>query len=396
MDFSNDPSDETFREEVRVFLTDRLPADIARRGLRDYHANRPDVQRWMTILNERGWAVPHWPVEFGGTGWTPMQQFIWQSELRLAGAPVMDRGATDLVGPVIYTFGSQAQKDYFLPRIRSGEIWWCQGFSEPGSGSDLASLRTRADVDGDHYVVNGQKIWTSEAQWADWIFMLVRTNQEVKPQAGISFLLVKMDSEGLTRRPIWSIDEGLTLNETFFDNVRVPVTNLVGEAGMGWTYAKFLLGNERSFSAEVPHSKRDLVQLKALAASRMQSDLVFAHKVARFEIELMALEWAVLRVLHTPHGDTRSDSVASVLKLRGAELRQRVAELGAEALGARAVAVAPDPEGLHNLRDDGLIAPLEDDEWGITHRAMFRRATTIYGGTNEIQRQIIAKGVLGL
>lgn len=402
MDFTRDPALDDFRHEVRAFLRDHLPADIARRGWHDYHSNRPDIERWMRILDEKGWAVSHWPVEYGGTGWTPMQNYVWYEEQRLAGAPVIDRGAVELVGPVIYTFGTEAQKAWFLPRIRRGEIFWCQGFSEPGSGSDLASLRTRADREGDDYVVNGQKIWTSEAQWADWIFMLVRTNHEVRPQAGISFLLVDMTTPGITRRPIWSIDEGLTLNETFFDDVRVPAANLVGEPGGGWGYAKYLLTNERTMSAEAPHSKRDLVQLKRLAATAAKNgrplnrDPIFRAKMARAEIEVTALDWSVLRLLHGAEGDRSLDSVASVLKLRGAELRQTLAELSAEALGDHGLAALPDPEGTHNLKYDGLAPPIDPEGVGITHKAMFRRATTIYGGTNEIQRTIIAKSVLGL
>jgi alkylation response protein AidB-like acyl-CoA dehydrogenase len=401
MDFVSDPTLDRFRAEVRAFISEKLPPDIARRGWHDYHSTRPDVQRWMEILNQRGWAAPHWPVEYGGTGWTPTQNFIWQEELRLAGAPVYDRAGIELVGPVIYTFGTREQKSYFLPKILSGEHWWCQGFSEPGAGSDLASLRTRADLDGDHYIVNGQKTWTSEAHWADWIFMLVRTDQTVRPQAGISFLLIDMKSAGLTRRPIWTIDEGLTLNETFFDNVRVPQENLVGQAGKGWTYAKFLLTNERTFSAEVPHSKRDILQLRRIGAQvskngkPLDQDPIFRAKMAKAEIDVIALEWAVLRLLHA-EGVQAETSVASVVKTRGGELRQILAELSAQALGDHGIAVMPDPEGLHKLRSDGLAPPVIEEGIGVVSKAIFRRATTIYGGANEIQRTIIAKTVLGL
>jgi len=401
MDLRFDPELSTFRSEVRAFIAANLPPDIAHRGWHDYHAYRPDIQRWTEILCKQGWSAPHWPVEYGGTGWSPIQNFIWHEELRLAGAPVHDRSSLELVGPVIYTFGTQQQKDYFLPKILSGEHWWCQGFSEPGSGSDLARLRTRADVDGDHYVVNGQKTWTSEAHWADWIFTLVRTDQEVKPQAGISFLLIDMKSEGLTRRPIWSIDEGLTLNETFFDNVRVPKENLVGEAGKGWGYAKFLLTNERTMSAEVPHSKRDIVQLKRIAAQTMKNgkplsdDPIFRSKIAKAEIDVTALEWAVLRLLFAK-GEHAETAVASVVKTRGAELRQTLAELSAQALGDHGIAMTPDPESEHVMRSDGLAPPIMEEGVGIVSKAIFRRATTIYGGTNEIQRTLIAKTVLGL
>ena len=251
MDLRISQGDAQFRTEIRAFIAAALPEDIARRGKHDYHSARDDVSRWMKILNCRGWSAPHWPESLGGTGWSPLQKYIYQDELRLARAPVLDRCALDLLGPVLCAFGSNDQQARFLPPILNGDECWCQGFSETGSGSDLASLRTRADRDGDHYIVNGSKIWTTEAHYADWVFALVRTDQTVKPQAGISFLLIDMKSPGLERRPIWAMDEGLTLNELFFDNVRVPVDNLVGEPGKGWDYAKFLLTHERTTSAVV-------------------------------------------------------------------------------------------------------------------------------------------------
>jgi len=403
MDFTISPEDQAFRAEVRAFIEAELPADIARRGQHDYHSARDDVRRWMKILAGRGWSAPHWPERFGGTSWSPLRKYIFQDELRRARAPVLDRCALDLLGPVLCAFGSPEQQARFLPSILTGDVWWAQGFSEPNAGSDLASLRTRAELRGDHYVVNGQKTWTSEAHYADWIFALVRTDPEAKPQAGISFLLIDINSPGITRRPIWSIDEGHTLNEMFFDDVVVPAGNLVGEAGKGWSYAKFLLTHERTTSAVVSHTKRDVDQVRHLAehapagTGRLIDNPSFAVKLARLEAEVIALEWAVMRVLHAEDGDSSVDAVASLLKLRGSELSERAGLLAAEALGDHGLAALPDPENVHRLRADGMAPAIVDDEAiGVTARAMFRRATTIYGGASEIQRTIIARSNLGL
>jgi alkylation response protein AidB-like acyl-CoA dehydrogenase len=402
MNFDVSPEDEAFRLRVRKFIEANLPGDIARRGERDFEPQQDDVRRWMKILNRQGWAVPVWPVEHGGTGWTPLQKFIFQQELRRARAPVLDRVGTYLLAPVLYTFGSEKQKAELLPRIRNGDDWWAQGFSEPGSGSDLASLRTRAELVGDEYIVNGQKIWTTDAQYADGIFALVRTDPSVKPQRGISFLLIDMKSAGISRRPIESIDGAHSLNEMFFDNVRVHAENLIGEAGKGWDYAKFLLTHERSASAEVPHTQRDLDQLKTLAGQARKNgkplldDPLFRSRVAALEIAVMALEWSVLRVLHAPDGDGSLNTVASVLKIRGSQLRQQVAELSAEALGDYSTAMFLDPEDPDVDPVDRMGPPIEGEAEGVTARALFRRATSIYGGANEIQRGIIAKSILGL
>ncbi len=403
MDFTPNPADEAFRQEIRSFLQANLPADIAHHGKRDSHSARADIERVMKLLNSRGWSAPHWPQENGGTDWSPKQKFIYLEEMRRARVPVLDRTAIDLVGPVICHFASDAQKQRFLPPILNGDMFWGQGFSEPNSGSDLASLSTTARREGDHYIVNGQKIWTSEAQRADWIFALVRTDPETKPQRGISFLLIDLRSPGVEVRPIWSIDEVLTLNETFFDNVKVPAENLVGEENMGWTYAKKLLQFERTSSAEIPHIKRDVIQLKHLAATAMRRGRPlaeyppFAKRIAELEIKVMALEWSVLRVLHAEEGDPSLNAVASVLKVRGSELFSDVSDLAAMALGAHGTAVIPDPEGPHNMRPE-LDAPdvTDPEAVGVPQRAMFRKAATIYGGANEVQRNIIAKGVLGL
>jgi len=387
---------------MRALIAEILPQDIARRGRQGFHATRDDVQRWMRALNERGLAAVHWPVECGGADWTPMQRHLFQIELRAAGAPVPDQAALELVGPVLYTFGDDAQKARYLPAILNGDTFWCQGFSEPNSGSDLASLKTTAVRDGDHYIVNGQKTWTSEAHKADMMFALVRTDADARPQAGISFLLIDMRSPGVSVRPIYTINEGLSVNEVFLDNVRVPAENLVGEKNRGWGYAKFLLTNERTMSAETPHTAADLAMLKAVAAVERRGgrplieNPLFAARLARFEIDLMALEAAVMRVLHMEEGDPALNATASVLKLRGSELRQRIADLAVEALGDMGLAVFPDVEGQDNMDVLAPVPPAPDYASGWLSRAMFRRATTIYGGANEIQRTIIAKTVLGL
>jgi alkylation response protein AidB-like acyl-CoA dehydrogenase len=404
MDFTPDPELSRFREDVRTWIRASLPEDIRRRAWRDYHVDRDGIRRWMQILHAKGWSAPHWPKAYGGPGWTAIQNFVFHEELRLAGAPVLDRGALELAGPVIYTFGTQEQKDRFLPGMLTGDVWWAQGFSEPGSGSDLVSLTTRADYDAqtDEYVVNGTKLWTSDAQHADMMFALVRTDPQAKPQKGISFLMIDLRSQGVERRPIYTIDEGLSVNQFFFDDVRVPASNLIGEPGKGWTYAKFLLTNERTMSAEVPHSERDMVQLERIARQARKNgrplieDPAFRLKLARLSVEVKALKWAVLRVLHAEHGDSRLDAVASVLKIRGAELRQRTAELSAEALGDHGVAVVHDPDSHDHFKEDGLAPDIIEDGYGITHKCMYRRTTTIYGGSNEIQRNIIAKAILGL
>jgi len=403
MNLEPDPRDEAFRREVRAFIAAHLPPAMAARGLRDFHPRRDDLVAWTRALGGKGWVAPHWPVAYGGPDWRPMQRFIFEEEMRAGFAPAGDRIAIELVGPVLYTFGSPAQKARYLPEILRAERLWCQGFSEPGAGSDLASLRTRAVRDGDHYVVNGQKTWTTEGHNADMMFALVRTDTAAKPQRGISALLIDMRSPGLVCRPIYTIDEGLSVNEVFFDDVRVPAENLVGTENEGWSYAKFLLGNERTNSAEAPHTKRDIAQIEAIARIERRNgrplieDPVFATRLARIKIDTLALEYAIYRVLADEEGHGGgANAVASVLKVRGSELRQRVADLAVEALGDRGLAVAPDPEGLHAMRADAGEAPVPEYGVGLAAKAMFRRATTIYGGANEIQRTLIAKTILEL
>jgi alkylation response protein AidB-like acyl-CoA dehydrogenase len=386
--------DEAFREEVRAFVKAHVPLEVARRNQRGYHCVRDDVVQWMRALHTRGWSVPNWPVEYGGPGWSIRQRHIFEEESFRLGAPEISPQGHTLVGPVIYEFGSQEMKDRFLPKIRSGEHLWAQGFSEPNAGSDLASLRTRAVRDGDHYVVNGQKIWTSEAHSADWLFLLVRTNTEGKPQAGISFLLVDLKTPGITVRPIITIDEAHTLNEVFLEDVRVPVENLVGQENMGWTYAKKLLEAERSFSANIPRCRLGLERLKAVArverlrGAPLIEDPAFAARIAQLDIDFLAHETTVWRVVEEEEsGQTSSVPTSSILKVRGGELLQQINQLLVEALGDNAVPVYPEANYLGEMPAD---APGPDYAPGVVSEMMYRRAITIYGGSNEIQRNIIA------
>lgn len=398
MDFTFDPQDETFREEVRAFLRDNLPDDMARRNATNYHTNRADTRAWTAILNRKGWAAPSWPVQYGGTGWSLMRQFIFEQECFAAGAPLLEAGGTKMIGPVIYTFGTEEQRQRFLVPYLRGEISWGQGFSEPNAGSDLASLTTVAVRKGDEYIVNGQKTWTSGGQYAHWLFCLVKTDPTQK-QRGISLLLIDAQAPGVTIRPIIDIGEGHNLNEMFFDNVRVPVENLVGEEGKGWTYAKFLLENERAFSAEVPRNKRNLALLKRIARDRRRNgkplceDPAFAARLAQIESDLDSLEWMTLRALTAKAGGDFSLPVGSILKIRGTEMQQKISEMQVEALGDTGSYVFPEPDfetGAADFPPGPSYAP------GILADFFYRRAVTIYGGSNEIQRTIIAKQFLEL
>ncbi|WP_296949813.1 acyl-CoA dehydrogenase family protein [uncultured Massilia sp.] len=396
MDLNYSAEDLAFRDGVRAFLDAELPDDLRRKVRGHLRLDKDDYVRWHRILARRGWAAPGWPREYGGPGWTPVQRHIFEEECALAGTPQVLPFGVNMVAPVIMAFGSQWQKEHYLPRILSCEDWWCQGYSEPGAGSDLASLKTSAVRDGDHYVVNGQKTWTTLAQHADMIFCLVRTDPGVRKQEGISFLLVDMHSPGVTVRPIVMLDEDHEVNEVFFDDVRVPAANLVGEENKGWTYAKYLLGHERTGIAAVGRSKRELAQLKRLALREHKDgrpllhDPLFAAKVADLEIELMALEMTVLRVL--ARADRAPGPEASVLKVRGTEVQQRLSELMVEAVGP--LALPFDPAYLsgaapHSVIDDDDAAPL------LGHYFNYRK-TSIYGGSNEIQRNIVAQMILGL
>jgi alkylation response protein AidB-like acyl-CoA dehydrogenase len=396
MDLNYTSEDLAFRDQVRAFLEAELPADLQHKVLNHLRLNKDDYVRWHKILARQGWVAPGWPREFGGPGWTPAQRHIFEEECARAGTPPIMPFGVNMVAPVIMAFGSQAQKDHYLPRILSCEDWWCQGYSEPGAGSDLASLKTTAVRDGDHYIVNGQKTWTTLAQHADMIFCLVRTDPNVRKQEGISFLLIDMKTPGITVRPIIMLDEDHEVNEVFFDNVRVPAANLVGQENRGWTYAKYLLGHERTGIAAVGRSKRELARLKRLAGREQKNgrplieDPLFGAKVAELEIELMALETTVLRVL--AQADKAPGPEASVLKVRGTEIQQRLTELMVEAAGPMALPFDEaylEGETEHSSFDDDFAAPL------LPHYFNYRK-TSIYGGSNEIQRNIISQMILGL
>lgn len=398
MDLAFTEEERAFREEVRVYLRENVPPELRRKVVERRPLSLDEKIAGMRILNKKG--IPFWPKEYGGAGWTPVQNYIFDEEVRAFPArTVYDYGAS-LVGPVIYTVGSEAQKKYHLPRIVNVEELWCQGFSEPGAGSDLASLKTRALRDGDHYVVNGQKTWTSAAHYADWIFCLVRTDPEAKRQQGISFLLIDMKTPGVIVRPIITIDGSHEVNEVFFDNVRVPVENLVGEENKGWDYAKFLLGNERFLEARVGASKERVRRIKELAertftgGERLIDQPSFREKVAAIEVQLKALEMTQLRAVASAskQGKGEQDPVTSILKLKGSQIEQATAEILMDVVGP--YALPSFDEAQLAMRDEPSIGP----DWAATIAPayFFSRATSIYSGSNEIQRNIIAKAILGL
>lgn len=387
MDFRPDPELARFREEVRTFFAAKLPADMAHVP-HEVVAPPEMLRRWQPILQAQGWAAPTWGKEHGGTGWTLEQQLVFDEERVRAGAPLQDSFAQKLIGPVLNRYATREQWQEHVPHILSGERLWCQGFSEPGSGSDLASLRTRAELRGDHYVVNGQKIWTTNGHNADWIFLLARTDPEVKKQAGISFFLVDMKSPGITVRPIISIDGEHHLNETFFDDVRVPVGNLIGAEGMGWSITKFLLNNEHATTAELPVLELYLRQMEKLSVTEtLAGELLidrpeYALKIARFEAEVKAIRMMVTRTAAL-HGDDGhfAHAIGSMLKLRATDLQQRMTVFLVEMLGESGPIAHPHARTLR----DGIAADM-----------FFRRASTIYGGTNEVQRGIVAKLLFGM
>ena len=392
MDLRFTPAENAFREEVRHFFMTEIPAHVRQKTESGHHLSKADFLASHNAIHKKGWAVPHWPKEWGGTDWTPTQQFLFLEEMQACCVPQTLPFNVSMCGPVVIAFGTEAQKKKFLPRMASLEDWWCQGFSEPGAGSDLASLKTTAVRDGDHYVVNGQKTWTTLAQYADWIFCLCRTDPTAKKQLGISFILIDMKTPGITVRPIQTIDGGREVNEVFFDDVKVPLENLVGMENRGWDCAKFLLANERVGIARVGMSKQRIIRIKQLAAKvesgggRLIDDDRFRERVAAVEVELKALEMTQLRVLaeESNRKSNQPNPASSILKIKGSEIQQSTTELLMEIAGPLAVPFADDEHG-------------DDADWAspLAPQYFNYRKVSIYGGSNEIQRNIIAKAVLG-
>jgi alkylation response protein AidB-like acyl-CoA dehydrogenase len=398
MDLNFTAEETAFREQVRNFMQEKLPGDIRRKVLGGLIIERDDYVRWQRILHEHGWGAPAWPQQFGGTGWNATEQYIFEEESAAAGAPRAVPFGLKMVAPVIMAFGSPAQQQRFLPKILAAEEWWCQGYSEPGAGSDLASLKMRAAREGNEYVLNGQKTWTTLGQYADWIFCLVRTDFEAKAQRGISFLLVKMDTPGITVRPIITMDGAHEVNEVYFENVRVPVENLIGEENKGWTYAKFLLGHERTNIAGIGIAKRELGRLKRIAAQEQKNgkpllkDPMFAARVAQVEVDLTALEITNLRVLSAEAEHRAPGPEASILKIKGTEIQQAITELLTQAVGPYAL----------QLRREAMAAGYQGEHIGPDYATplaagyLNMRKLSIYGGSNEIQKNIISQMILGL
>ena len=386
-----------FQREVRAVIEERLPADIRTKVERFLTLGKDDYLRWQDILAERGWLVYSWPVEHGGTGWSPVQGYIFEEEMGRARAPRIIPFGPKMVGPVICTFGSDAQKAKYLPAIAANETWWCQGYSEPDAGSDLASLRTRAVRDGGHYVVNGTKTWTTAAHWADMMFCLVRTDTEAKPQEGISFLLLDMRDPGVEVRPIVTVDGGREINTVYLTDVKVPVENRIGEENRGWTCAKFLLGHERFGIARLSESKARLAYLSEIARNHhvggtlLADDTDFMRSVAETEIELTALEYTELRALMNAEQGKAPGVEANMLKIRGTEVQQKISEMLMKAMGYYALPYVP--EAMEYGWNEAPIGP--EHASGLAPAYFNMRKTTIYAGTNEIQRNIIARMVLG-
>jgi alkylation response protein AidB-like acyl-CoA dehydrogenase len=390
-----------FREEVREFFRTAVPPDIRKKCVLGQRLSKEELQRWTRILHQRGWATPAWASEWGGTGWSPVRQYIFKEELHMAPAPEPLSFNVNMIGPVLIAFGTEEQKRRFLPSIARLDYWFCQGFSEPGAGSDLASLRTAAVRDGDHYVINGQKLWTSTAHHADWCFLLVRTDPGAKKQQGITYLLMDMRTPGITVRPIVTIDGHHETNEMFLQDVRVPVANRVGEENKGWDYAKYLLGHERSGIARVGISKMRVQRAKELATrissgggGTLAEDPGFRQRVALLEIELKALEITQMRLISasaTSAASGKPDPKTSILKMKGSELQQAATQLLLETAGYDAMEC--DRQFLR-----GAAEPGSPQEWALTiaPNHYWARHVSIVGGSNEIQRNILAKTVLGL
>jgi alkylation response protein AidB-like acyl-CoA dehydrogenase len=393
MDLAFTPEEQQFREDIRTWVGANLPADLAHKVHNALNLTRDDMQRWAKILGKKGWLGHAWPKEFGGPGWNAVQKHLFEEECALAGAPRVVPFGPVMVAPVIMAFGNAEQQKRFLPGIASGEVWWSQGYSEPGSGSDLASVKTRAERQGNTYLVNGQKTWTTLGQYGEWIFCLVRTSTEGKPQTGISFLLIDMKSPGVTVRPIVLLDGEAEVNEVFFDNVVVPAENLIGEENKGWTYAKHLLSHERTNIADVNRAKRELERLKRIAkAEGLWDDTRFRDEVAKMEVDVVALEMLVLRVLAAEKSGKNSLDIAGLLKIRGSEIQQRYSELMMLAAGPFSLPLIREAmeAGWQGDFPGGAVAnaPLASTFFNM-------RKTTIYGGSNEVQRNIVAQVVLG-
>ena len=392
MDLNFTAEELAFRNEIRQWVAENLPKDISHKVHNALRLSKEDLQRWAKILGKKGWLGYGWPKQFGGPGWSAVQKHLFEEETALAGAPRIVPFGPVMVAPVIMAFGSPEQQRRFLPGIASGEVWWSQGYSEPGSGSDLASLKTRAERRGDKYIVNGQKTWTTLGQHGDWIFCLVRTSTEGKPQTGISFLLIDMKSPGITVRPIITMDGAHEVNEVFFDNVEVPADQLIGEENKGWNYAKFLLAHERTNIADVNRAKRELERVKRIAkAEGVWDDRRFRDQIALLEVDVVALEMMVLRVLSAEKSGKQSLDVAGLLKIRGSEIQQRYSELMMLAAGPATVPLRADlvAAGWQPDQNAGeFVAPLAGTYFNM-------RKTTIYGGSNEVQRNIVAQTVLG-
>ena len=393
MDLAFTPEEQTFREDIRAWVHGALPLEISQKVRSALRLSRDDMQRWARILGKKGWLGHGWPKEFGGPGWNAIQKHLFEEECALAGAPRVVPFGPVMVAPVIMAFGNAEQQQRFLPGIASGDVWWSQGYSEPGAGSDLASLKCKAERVGDKFIVNGQKTWTTLGQYGEWIFCLVRTSSDGKPQTGISFLLIDMKSPGVTVRPIVLLDGEAEVNEVWFDNVEVPANNLIGEENKGWTYAKYLLGHERTNIADVNRSKRELERLKAIAKREgVWEDARFRDEIAKLEVDVVALEMMVLRVLSAEKSGKNPLDIAGLLKIRGSEIQQRYSEL---------MMLAAGPFSLPFV-EEAMEAGWQGDFPGVTvgnaplaSTYFNMRKTTIYGGSNEVQRNIVSQFVLG-
>jgi len=391
MDLNYSPEELAFRDEVRGWLQTKLPNDLREKVTNYQELSRDDLLGWHRILAKQGWIAPEWPVEWGGQNWTIVQRHIFEEECAYAGCPPLIPFGLKMCGPVLHRFGTEEQKQRFLPGIYNGDVFWCQGYSEPGSGSDLASLKTSAVRQGDYYIVNGQKIWTTWGQHADWIFCLVRTDQGAKKQEGISFLLFDMKTPGITVRPLILMDGSHEVNEVFFDDVKVPAENLVHRENDGWTVAKYLLGHERMGTGGIGGSKRELAKVKALATKELRNgkplleDPRFRDKVSRVEVELMALEITNLRFLDQMRGGRAPGAEVSLLKIKGTEIQQTLTELLVEVMG-------PLTQPFRAIE----ATEFDTSTAALLPRYFNYRKTTIYAGSNEIQRNIIAKATLGL